>query len=313
MRERINNLDNRLKKYINIKTGYLLLVIVAGLIVTVFTTSYAMVTASVERSGAVSIVTGNLYSIVESVDFNKNKQIVVDANSSFDTEIRLSNINTRSAKLNLYYTSTSEDIYVFYDGNVPPGIEGRVFPAYTDIGGYEVYDVEIVNPTNESVVVSFATDVGLDNDELILPEGVNILTQKTCLYNGLVAKSTDESYFVMTNTGISATRELVGVDDVVIPCMFNGEEVTSISDNAFYNLALSSISIPDSVTTIGVNAFSGNYLSNMSIPSNVKSIGNNAFANNDKLLNINVNNKKSVEDFDYLGEGWNGSSNIIFK
>ena len=313
MRDKINDLDDKLKNYINIKNSYLFFIIAAILVVTLFTTSYAMVTASVERTGAETIVTGNLYSIVESVDFNEDNEIIIPANDTVSTEIRLSNINTRSAKLNLYYKATNDRIHAFYDGKVPPGLEGKVFPAYTDIGGYEVYNVELINPTKDDVKVSFFTDVGLDNADLILPNEVKVLSQKTCLYNGLITKSTEENYFVMTNTGLAASNTLIGINDIVIPCELNGEKVTAIADNAFYNLGLSSITIPDGVTTIGNNAFSGNLLSHMNIPDSVVNIGNNVFSNNSNLLNINVYNKKNINSFNYLGVSWNGNSNLIFK
>jgi hypothetical protein len=78
--------------------------------------------------------------------------------------------------------------------------------------------------------------------------------------------------------------------DIIIPSIFNGLPVTSISDDAFYRCTrLTSIVIPDSVTSIGDSAFYYcTSLTSVVIPENVTSIGNDAFCWCKSLTSIDI-------------------------
>lgn len=67
----------------------------------------------------------------------------------------------------------------------------------------------------------------------------------------------------------------------------NGElvKVTTITDTAFYNTGLTSVTIPNTVTTIGFGAFYNNQLTSVIIPNSVTTIEANAFSNN-KLTSV---------------------------
>ncbi len=82
-----------------------------------------------------------------------------------------------------------------------------------------------------------------------------------------------------------ATRD----DKVVIPAMFGDRTVTTIGDNAFYNLAaLVEVTIPDTVTVIGKHAFAGcTELTVVNLPAGMISIGEAAFARCEKLTTLN--------------------------
>ena len=67
---------------------------------------------------------------------------------------------------------------------------------------------------------------------------------------------------------------------LVIPDTLGGNSVTTIGNYAFYNNALTSVTIPGSVTTIDYFAFAYNALTTVTIPNSVTSIGNGAFADN---------------------------------
>jgi hypothetical protein len=67
---------------------------------------------------------------------------------------------------------------------------------------------------------------------------------------------------------------------LVIPGSLGGYYVTSIDDSAFYNNALTTVTIPNSVTSIGVGAFYVNSLTTVTIGNSVTSIGEAAFADN---------------------------------
>ena len=65
--------------------------------------------------------------------------------------------------------------------------------------------------------------------------------------------------------------------DVVIPSDINGKKVVAIGNDAFRNLGLTNIVIPNSITNIGISAFRENYLTSVTIPNSVTSIGSGAF------------------------------------
>ncbi|MGR5377049.1 leucine-rich repeat domain-containing protein, partial [Photobacterium damselae] len=68
--------------------------------------------------------------------------------------------------------------------------------------------------------------------------------------------------------------------NIIIPDNFDGIAVTYIGEYAFYDNALTSVSIPNSVTEIGHAAFSKNALTSVAIPNSVTEIRGFAFENN---------------------------------
>ena len=67
------------------------------------------------------------------------------------------------------------------------------------------------------------------------------------------------------------------------------EGVTSIGDEAFYNLGnVTSVTIPGSVTNIGNSAFSFSGLASVTIPSSVANLGSDAFANCINLTSVTI-------------------------
>ena len=74
--------------------------------------------------------------------------------------------------------------------------------------------------------------------------------------------------------------------DVVIPAYIDGKEVVDIYNNAFSNMGITSVMIPDTIKEINTSAFSYNKLTEVIIPSSVTTIGSSAFFNNkiEKLI-----------------------------
>lgn len=82
-----------------------------------------------------------------------------------------------------------------------------------------------------------------------------------------------------------------------IPSNLDGLDVVGIGEEVFYDMELSSISIPDTITSIGDRAFKNNQITNITIPKNVKRIGHEAFSYN-KLISVTI-----PETVTIIGEG----------
>ena len=101
--------------------------------------------------------------------------------------------------------------------------------------------------------------------------------------------------------------------DVVIPSDINGKQVVAIGNDAFRNLGLTNIVIPNSITNIGISAFRQNKLTSVTIPNSVTSIGDGAFyknksnSSNPNLIKI-INKTGKSFDWGYivnLSSGYN--------
>ncbi len=81
----------------------------------------------------------------------------------------------------------------------------------------------------------------------------------------------------------------VADENIIIPSMFNGKEVTSIADSAFSGCDASSVSIPNTVISIGDKAFAYcENLTDMVVPHSVKTIGDNAFEKCENLISVTI-------------------------
>ena len=97
--------------------------------------------------------------------------------------------------------------------------------------------------------------------------------------------------FILNNTAVIVTNyKCKGTAaDVTIPSRYQGKPVTTIGHAAFFNSAVTSVTIPDSVTSIDDNAFGFcSQLTNISLPNSVTSIGFSAFAHCTSLKSITL-------------------------
>lgn len=95
--------------------------------------------------------------------------------------------------------------------------------------------------------------------------------------------------FILNNTAVIVIRYKGTAADVTIPSRYKGKPVTMIDHAAFFNSAVTSVTIPDSVTSIDDNAFGFcSQLTNISIPNSVTSIGFSAFAHCTSLKSITL-------------------------
>lgn len=166
-----------LKKAINLKNGYLIGIILVLLLIIGGYFSYALFTVSIEAKGALNIVTGNLYSIIESTDLDKDKSITIDSKDSKVVTIKLVNANGIKAKVNLYYKSSSNNIEMGYlsDSDKAPNKSGYILEKNGSDGSYKTIHVKIINNDNDSVKVTFGTSAGLDTAELNFPSDQKVI------------------------------------------------------------------------------------------------------------------------------------------
>lgn len=96
--------------------------------------------------------------------------------------------------------------------------------------------------------------------------------------------------FAFTPDNTAVIVRYKGTDaDVTIPSRYKGKPVTMIDHAAFYNSAVTSVTIPDSVTSIRDSAFLFcSQLTNISIPNSVTAIGSFAFDGCTKLESITL-------------------------
>lgn len=95
--------------------------------------------------------------------------------------------------------------------------------------------------------------------------------------------------FILNNTAVVVIRYKGTAADVTIPSRYKDKPVTVIDHAAFFNSAVTSVTIPDSVTSIDDNAFGFcSQLTNISIPNSVTYIGFSAFAHCTSLKSITL-------------------------
>ena len=135
--------------------------------------SYAMFTVTKEKSNAISIVTGNLDYKLE-VDGEESNELVIEANTTKEFTITLSNTNNRSARFNFYYEGELPDgVEVGYktgEGiNTPMEEVGSNLTASGSAGSSNTYKIGVTNNSSSSVTITLGVGVGLDYNDLSLP------------------------------------------------------------------------------------------------------------------------------------------------
>lgn len=103
--------------------------------------------------------------------------------------------------------------------------------------------------------------------------------------------------FTPDNTAVIVKRYKGTAADVTIPSRSKGKPVTTIGHAAFFNSAVTSVTIPDSVTFIGEAAFADcSNLTNISIPDSVTAIEIDAFAGCPSSMTVTYSDSKTQWD-----------------
>ena len=143
--------------------------------------SYAMFTVSKEKSNAVSIVTGNLtYELL--VDGEEGNTLTVESNTVKDFTITLSNPNNIKARFNFYYLedlpSNAKVGYITEEGtNILPDEKGINLEKVDTTGSSNTYIIRVINNSGSSVTINLGVSVGLDYNDLELPENGHLFEE----------------------------------------------------------------------------------------------------------------------------------------
>src|SRR5574344_8009 len=160
-------------------------------------------------------------------------------------------------------------------------------------GGY-IDKSNVINPKtgeafNECIAVKYNSKDNQYNyqynSDCSLFTNVGCFKYSTIVLNGVTGISIDDYYDYINND----SNNKACPRDVLIPETINGIAVISMSNYAFANNQLTSVTIPDSVTSIGIATFQSNKLTNVTIPNSITSISKDTFVSN-QLTSVTIPN-----------------------
>ena len=196
---------------------YMIVMIIITLLILGGYFSYAMFTVTKEKENAISIVTGNLTYKLE-VDGEEGNTLTVPSNSRKDFIVTLSNPNNRVGRFNFYYEGSlpeGVDIgYIEKEGvNTPPSSTGINLEKVDTTGSSNTYLVRVSNTTDNEITITLGVSVGLDYNDLELPE------------NGLLLRK-----IISTGT----VKEVIE-DDIMNRLNYEDSEQTFVTGSNPYN------------------------------------------------------------------------------
>ena len=162
---------------------YMIVMIIVTLLILGGYFSYAMFTVTKEKENAISIVTGNLTYELK-VDGEEGNTLTVPSNSRKDFIVTLSNPNNRVGRFNFYYEESLPDgVDIGYiekdEFNVPPTETGINLEKVDTTGSSNTYLVRVSNTTESKISIGLGVSVGLDYNDLELPENGHLLRKIT--------------------------------------------------------------------------------------------------------------------------------------
>lgn len=178
--------------------------------------------------------------------------------------------------------------------NIPSEINGT---PVTTIGNAAFRDSSVTSVTIPANVTEIGSNAFADCTNLTSVNykgdwsNLTIQSGNPAVQDAANAPLFDFEFIPPDNTAVIATNYKYNgaAADVTIPSRYQGKPVTTIGHAAFFNSAVTSVTIPDSVTSISDGAFINcPKLTNISIPNSVTYIGFSAFSSCTSLKSITL-------------------------
>ena len=198
-------------KKILLETSFSKIYIIVMIIITLLLVggyfSYAMFTVSKEKSNAISIVTGNLTYKLE-IDGEESNKLIVDANSSKEFIVTLSNPNNRVARFNFYYlnnlpNNVKAGYIIDCETNTLPEFKGVNLEKEGTSGSSNIYKIMVENNSSNEITIELGVNVGLDYNDLELPSDGNLFDEYINTPN---APELDDGMIAVTYNGSNWTK-----------------------------------------------------------------------------------------------------------
>ena len=181
---------------------YMIIMVIITLLILGGYFSYAMFTVTKEKENAISIVTGNLTYKLE-VDGEESNKLVVDANSSKEFIVTLSNPNNRIARFNFYYlnnlpNNVKAGYIIDCETNSLPDAKGVNLEKEGSTGSSNIYKIMVENNSNSDIEIKLGVNVGLDYNDLELPSNGHLFKEYINTPN---APELDDNMIAVTYNG----------------------------------------------------------------------------------------------------------------
>ncbi len=171
----LGKIKYQLKKRMEKRNGYIVLIGIMSLFLIVGGFSYAMFAVKSENRGTFNIVTGDLVMSIKSEQLDSKNAITVGARESKEITVTLKNENGRDVKFNFWYKGVNE-VEVTYDGegDIPPTEEGEIIKRNEQ----RTYKLIITNNSSGNQIVTFGSNGGFYDKDLVFPEGKRIINEE---------------------------------------------------------------------------------------------------------------------------------------
>ena len=172
-----------------------------GLLLLMFSYSYALFTISKERENAFQVIAGNLYYRLSSNAFQEENEILVPANTEMDIELTLESLNSISSEYHLYYeTVLPYDVTINYVSDYQKPSDQIGIAATAD--GKKTIVLHINNRSDQELVLPIGVSGGLLDKNFTLDEGKYAIVD-SYYANKVVdfAYTGEQQEFIVTESG----------------------------------------------------------------------------------------------------------------